>query len=79
MTLVYKPQKPKTMTKEELEEFERLKAKMERERENCVTCVHSRKPDKCWKADNPEVEKWLRGEGKYSDPKIMCPEWYDEY
>ncbi len=69
--------------KRERAEYERLKAKYEaldkRNEENCVSCVNYRATCPCWKADNPEVKKWLNCEGEYSDLKKACPEWYDEY
>lgn len=69
--------------KRERAEYERLKAKFEaldkRNKENCVSCIHYRATCPCWKADNPEVKKWLNCEGEYSDLKKACPEWYDEY
>lgn len=67
------------MTQKELDQLEYLQAKKQRFSDNCVSCIHYKATEPCWKANNPEVQKWLNMEGKYADLKKACPEWYDEY
>lgn len=67
------------LTQEEEKQLEYLQAKKQRYKDNCVTCIHTNGCEPCYKADNPEVQAWLNQEGEYSDLKICCPEWYDEY
>lgn len=59
--------------------LEHLKARKARFEDNCISCIHYKATEPCWKANNPEVQAWFREEGKYSDLKLACPEWYDEY
>lgn len=67
------------MTENEYKQLERLQALKNRIEDNCVSCIHYKATEPCWKANNPEVQKWLNMEGKYADLKKACPEWYDEY
>lgn len=66
------------LTKEENEMLEYLQAKKKRNH-ICVSCIHWNAPEPCWKANVPEVQMWLKMAGKYEDPELCCPEWYDEY
>lgn len=72
-------QKVPYVTKKDLDYIEYLKAKVNRYNENCVSCIHRNGYGPCDKANNTDVKNWINENGIYSDLKIMCPEWYDEY
>lgn len=67
------------LTYEEQKQLEYLQAKEKRYKDNCVTCVYYWGTRPCDKANNPEVQAWIRQEGIYSDLHKCCPEWYDEW
>jgi len=66
-------------SKQDEEVLEHLKARKARFEDNCISCIHYNATGPCWKANSPEVQAWFHEEGKYSDLKLACPEWYDEY
>ena len=67
------------MTENDYKLLERLQARKKRFEDNCISCIHYKATEPCWKANNPEVQKWLNMKDEYADPKKACPEWYDEY
>lgn len=67
------------LTEKEKQQLNHLIDKKNRFLDNCVTCIHYRSDNPCWKENNPEVQDWLNETGKYKDLKLACPEWYDEY
>ena len=67
------------MTENDYKLLEHLQARKKRFEDNCISCIHYKATEPCWKADNPEVQAWFNEEGKYTDSKLACPEWYDEY
>lgn len=67
------------LTYEEQKQLEYLKAKEQRYKDNCVSCIYYWGTQPCSRANNPEVQAWVNQEGEYRDLKKCCPEWYDEY